>query len=408
MVKQTTGLRKICQLKKKTWCIQGGQGASKTFSILIILTNYASKNPNKEIYVASAELSKMRDTVLKDFVKILRSFNLYDSVNFTGVTNGQPLCVFPNKSFIRFIGLDKEDIGKGLRSDVVYLNEANKTNFETYRELTSRAKRKILDYNPNLAFWAHTEVIPDPDCDYLCLTYIDNEYLSEEEKNEIESYKIKAYINPNLENYDTNENTKSNYWRNKWLIYGLGKTGVVDNRIFENWTTIDDLTFDNLPYQSYYGLDFGLSAKTALVEMKFDGDQTFFFKERLYKPMNEMSGTLSNEFDKLNIPKYKEIICDSGNELNKTEGIKLRNAGYNIIFAQKGQGSINAGIETLQKSNIIYTKNSINIENEYSSYAWKVYNGIQMDVPEDNNLDHILDAIKYVTVWYVKTRRLSI
>ncbi len=407
-MKATTALRKISALKKKTWCVQGGQGAGKTISILIILTNFASKNPNKEIYVASAELSKMRDTVLKDFVKILRSFNLYDSVNFTGVTNGQPLCVFPNKSFIRFIGLDKEDIGKGLRSDVVYLNEANKTNFETYRELTSRAKRKILDYNPNLAFWAHTEVIPEPDCDYLCLTYIDNEYLSEEEKNEIESYKIKAYINPNLENYDTNENTKSNYWRNKWLIYGLGKTGVVDNRIFENWTTIDDLTFDNLPYQSYYGLDFGLSAKTALVEMKFDGDQTFFFKERLYRPMNEMSGTLSNEFDKLNIPKYKEIICDSGNELNKSEGIKLRNAGYNIIFAQKGQGSINAGIETLQKSNIIYTKNSINIENEYTSYAWKVYNGIQMDVPEDNNLDHILDAIKYVTVWYVKTRRLSI
>jgi phage terminase large subunit len=407
-MKATTALRKISALKKKTWCVQGGQGAGKTISILIILTNYASKNPNKEIYVASAELSKMRDTVLKDFVKILRSFNLYDNVNFTGVTNGQPLCVFPNKSFIRFIGLDKEDIGKGLRSDVVYLNEANKTNFETYRELTSRAKRKILDYNPNLSFWAHTEVIPEPDCDYLCLTYIDNEYLSEEEKNEIESYKVKAYINPNLDNYDTNENTKSNYWRNKWLIYGLGKTGVVDNRIFENWTTIDDLIFDNLPYQSYYGLDFGLSAKTALVEMKFDGDQTFFFKECLYRPMNEMSGTLSNEFEKLNIPKYKEIICDSGNELNKSEGIKLRNAGYNVIFAQKGQGSINAGIETLQKSNIIYTKNSTNIENEYSSYAWKVYNGIQMDVPEDNNLDHILDAIKYVTVWYVKTRRLSI
>jgi phage terminase large subunit len=407
-MKATTALRKISALKKKTWCVQGGQGAGKTISILIILTNYASKNPNKEIYVASAELSKMRDTVLKDFIKILRSFNLYDNLNLTGVTNGQPLCVFPNKSFIRFIGLDKEDIGKGLRSDVVYLNEANKTNFETYRELTSRAKRKILDYNPNLSFWAHTEVIPEPDCDYLCLTYIDNEYLSEEEKNEIESYKVKAYINPNLDNYDTNENTKSNYWRNKWLIYGLGKTGVVDNRIFENWTTIDDLTFENLPYQSYYGLDFGLSAKTALVEMKFDGDQTFFFKERLYRPMNEMSGTLSNEFEKLNIPKYKEIICDSGNELNKSEGIKLRNAGYNVIFAQKGQGSINAGIETLQKSNIIYTKNSTNIENEYSSYAWKVYNGIQMDVPEDNNLDHILDAIKYVTVWYVKTRRLSI
>jgi len=148
-MKATTALRKISALKKKVWCIQGGQGAGKTISILILLTNHALKNPNKEIYIASAELSKMRDTVLKDFIKILRSFGLYEKVNLTGVTNGQPLCIFPNKSFIRFIGLDKEDIGKGLRSDIVYLNEANKTNFETYRELTSRAKRKILDYNPN-------------------------------------------------------------------------------------------------------------------------------------------------------------------------------------------------------------------------------------------------------------------
>ena len=31
-----------------------------------------------------------------------------------------------------------------------------------------------------------------------------------------------------------------------------------------------------------------------------------------------------------------------------------------------------------------------------------------MDVPEDNCDDHVLDASKYVIVWYVKTRGLSI
>jgi len=281
----TTALRKISGLKKKTWCIQGGQGAGKTIGILILLTNHASTNPNKEICVASAELSKMRDTVLKDFIKILRAFNLYEKVNFTGITNGQPLCIFPNKSFIRFLGLDKEDIGKGLRSDVMYLNEANKTNFETYRELTSRAKRKILDYNPNKRFWAHSEVITDPECDYLCLTYIDNEFLSIEEKREIESYKEKAYHNPYLDNYDTDENTKSNYWRNKWRIYGLGITGIVDNKIFENWNIITTKEFYDLPYPSYYGLDFGMSAPTAMVEMKTDKDGNYFLHELLYKPL---------------------------------------------------------------------------------------------------------------------------
>jgi hypothetical protein len=54
-----------------------------------------------------------------------------------------------------------------------------------------------------------------------------------------------------------------------------------------------------LPYQSYYGLDFGLSAPSVIVEMKFDGDRTFF-KERMYSPsMNKLTGTLSEEFEHL-------------------------------------------------------------------------------------------------------------
>lgn len=405
-MQQTTALRKIASLKKKIWCVQGGQGAGKTIAILILLTNYASKNPNKEIYVASAELSKMRDTVLKDFIKILRSFGLYEKVNLTGVTNGQPICNFPNKSFIRFLGLDKEDIGKGLRSDVVYLNEANKTNFETYRELTSRAKRKILDYNPNKRFWAHTEVIPDPECEYLCLTYIDNEFLSIEEKREIESYKEKGYHNPNLEDYDTDENTKSNYWRNKWRIYGLGITGIVDNKIFENWKIITTKEFYDLPYPSYYGLDFGMSAPTAMVEMKTDKDGNYFLNELLYKPLKNMNGTLSDELVKLKIPKHVEIICDSGNELNLSEGRKLKNSGYNVIFAEKGQGSVVSAIETMQKNNIHYTAESKNLEENYENYQWKTHNGEVLDIPEETRED-LIDASKYVIKWYSKTRYLS-
>lgn len=406
MMQQTTALRKISALKKKIWCIQGGQGAGKTIAILILLTNYASRNPNKEIYIASAELSKMRDTVLKDFVKILRSFALYDRVNLTGVTNGQPLCIFPNKSFIRFIGLDKEDIGKGLRSDVVFLNEANKTNFETYRELTSRAKRKILDYNPNRKFWAHNEVIPDEDCEYLCLTYLDNEFLSDEERKEILSYKEKGYHNPDLENYDTDENTKSNYWRNKWRIYGLGMTGIVDNRIFEGWQKMTDKSFEDLPYNKYFGLDFGKSAPTALIEMKTDKEGNYYLKERLYKPLNQMNGTLSDELIKLGIPKHIEIICDSGNELNLSEGRKLKNSGFNVIFAEKGQGSVVSAIETMNKSNIFYTETSYNLEENYENYQWKTHNGIVLDIPEETRED-LIDAAKYVIKWFSKTRYLS-
>jgi phage terminase large subunit len=405
-MKQTTALRKISSLKKKVWCIQGGQGAGKTFSILMLIINFASNNPDKEIYIASAELSKMRDTALKDFIKILRLFNIYDKVQLTGITHGQPLCIFPNRSFIRFLGLDKEDVGKGLRSDIVFVNEANKINFETFRELTSRAKRKILDYNPNKRFWAHSEVIPEKNCDYLCLTFLDNEYLSEQERKEILSFKEKGYHNPDLEDYDTDENTKSNYWRNKWRIYGLGITGIVDNKIFENWKKITLKEFKDLPYPSYFGLDYGMSAPTALVEMKTDKEGNYFLHEWLYKPLKEMNGTLSDEFEKLKVPKHIEIICDSGNELNLSEGRKLKNAGFNVIFAQKGQGSVVSAIETMQKSNIYYTETSTNLEDNYENYQWKTHNGEVLDIPEETREDAI-DASKYVIKWFSKTRYLT-
>ena len=201
-MKATKSLNKICALKKRIRVIQGGQGAGKTWAILIILIDFAFTNQNKEIFICSDELSKMRITIIKDFLKIMRLFERFDRSQWVDGT----LYRFENGSFIKFIGLDKVDIGKGLRSDVLYINEANKTNFETYREITSRAKHVYLDFNPNNEFWVHDEVINRSDCDFIRLTYKDNEYLSIEEKTEIELYYQKGY--------DANGNIINDYWAN--------------------------------------------------------------------------------------------------------------------------------------------------------------------------------------------------
>ena len=119
-----------------------------------------------------------------------------------------------------------------------------------------------------------------------------------------------------------------------------------------------------------------------------------------------MKGTLSDELENMQIPKHIEMICDSGNELNLNEGRKLRNSGFNIIFAQKGQGSVVSAIETIQKSNIYYTEDSINLEGNYENYQWKTHNGEVLDIPEETREDAI-DAAKYVIKWYSRTRYLS-
>ena len=69
----TTALNKILGLRKRIRVIQGGQGSSKTYSILMILIDYAANNEKKDIYVASKELSKMKITIIKDFKNIMLS-----------------------------------------------------------------------------------------------------------------------------------------------------------------------------------------------------------------------------------------------------------------------------------------------------------------------------------------------
>jgi len=341
-----------------------------------------------------------------------------------------------NNSFIRFTGLDDEDDAMGMTQDICWINEPYNFSHEVYKQLSQRTSKYILfDWNPKQNHWIDIERKKDNTIT-LRSTFRDNPFCPEESRKQILSYQpveqCDLVLNEKLTlseayNYDLilnnkefikkeinelkrclyNEATESSSLYH-WLVFGKGEKSEKPNRIFKGWKTIKEKEFYDLPYQSYYATDFGLSAPTANLEFKFDGDKTFFFHQRLYKPMNQMAGTLSTEFENLSTIKSKENVCDSGNELNKAEGTKLKNSGYNIIFAEKGHGSINAGIETIQKCNIIYTDCSTDLENEYENYSWKMYQGIQMDVPEDNQNDHALDCCRMGVSWYVKTRRLSI
>ena len=231
-IKPTTALKKICKLSKKYIAVRGGQGSSKTFSILMILINHASSKANRNIYVVSAELTKMRETVIKDFVFIMQEAGIFNPDNFLAGT----LYKYPNGSTIKFLGLDKEDVGKGLRSHVVYFNEVNKVNQETFRQMASRSDKIYLDYNPDAEFYVDTDILTRPDCDFIQLTFEDNEMLKEGERDEILNYYKQGYNNDGT--------IKNKYWANLWQVYGLGNIGNLQGVIFENWNEVDEIPLD--------------------------------------------------------------------------------------------------------------------------------------------------------------------
>jgi PBSX family phage terminase large subunit len=372
----------------------GSSRSSKTYSILQTHWISCLQNPNTRVSIWRETKADCKMTILADLKKAVNSFPNIDNVVFNKT---ESIYTFPNGSTIEFMGGDEENRVHGFQGDIAHLNEPYKFGLEAFNQIDMRTSGYlIIDWNPKNKHWID-EVSKRDNAIVIHSTYKDNPFVPEEQKKKILSYDPS---NP----YNVEQGTADAYLH---AVYALGLKAEKPNRIFKGWKTLTDKDFYKLPFQTYYGLDFGLSAPTSLVAMKFDGDENYFFKEILYKPLNDIKGSLTDEFERLGIEKHVQIICDSGNELNKEEARKLKNAGYNVIQAKKGSGSISAGIETMQKSKIHYTNESLNIESEYESYSWKVWQGIQMDVPEENGDDHALDAMKYVISWFTKVFRLS-
>lgn len=386
MIQQTTSLRKICGLKKRIRVIRGGQGAGKTISILIILINHASGNANKEILIISEELTKMRLTVIKDFVKVMQLSGLYEEQRFLAGT----LYRFKNGSFIKFIGLDKEDIGKGLRCDIAFFNEVNKINFESYRQIASRANQILCDYNPDKEFFIDKEVIPRDDCGFLQLTFQDNELLDNNEREEILSYKTKGY--------NEDDTIKNEYWANLWQVYGLGNIGSLKGVVFSNWDEVDSL--DKEAKLLGYGADWGFTNDPTTLVGIYKLNGLHIFDEMIYQK-GLLNNEIANTYKALNVDRSVTIWADSAEPKTIQD---ISNYGYRIKGANKGKDSINFGISLMQEQRFLVTKRSINLIKELRSYIWDSdREGNQINKPIDSQ-NHAIDAIRY---YFASKNKLS-
>lgn len=383
MIKRTTAADKIDKLTKPVRVLQGGQGASKTFTVLLKIVDQCIVRENTEVSIFQYELSKMKRTVIRDFIKIMKWTGNWKEKEWN---KSSSTYYFRNGSYIEFVGLSDAEIGKGFRRDIVYFNEANKgITFESYQQVASRCKLVYIDYNPDREFWVHSEVLPFENSEYLCLTFEDNEALDKSERQEILSYKKKGFINPSLLYYDVPENIKSEYWANKWRVYGLGQTGVLEGQIYK-WPVVD-----KIPPQAElisYGLDFGFNDPTVLVEMYKYG-LGYIVHQRLYKSKLD-SDDLKKEMLALNLNKKIKIRADG----SRPELIKmLKRAGLLIEGVDKRDK--NDRILLLSSENISVTRSSVELINEMNNYVWKKTNdGSNKDVPIDKD-DHGMDATLY-------------
>lgn len=384
--KYTKAYYKILELissnpNEDVFVIRGGQGASKTISILqLIIQSLLSSE--KEGSVLSSELSKMKRTVVRDYKKICKDWGVFKTEH--DYNKAESKHEYFTGSYLDFLGADVNDVGKGFRRDILYINEADKMDIDTAVQFISRAGLTIIDYNPDCLFWGDDYINEN---NFITLTFEDNEYLSESEKRSILDYKTKGFYNPELpfELLFKDDNIKNPYWANKWKVYGLGMVGALDGVVFNNWKQID-----SVPPEAKllgYGIDFGYSNDpTAIVEV---------YKYNDKRILNEIcySKGLSNAEIAKYIDTKLPAYCDSAEPKSIDELSKYRVNAYPV---RKGNDSINYGVQLMQEQNYLVTKKSINVINELQKYTWAKdkKTGDSLNKPIDN-FNHAMDAIRY-------------
>ena len=372
----TTAKRKIESLTQRKRVIQGGTSASKTFSILCVLIKQACRKKT-EISIVGETVPHLRRGAIRDFIKIMIAKGIFVPARWNKTLLTYQ---FANRSTIEFFSADQEARLRGARRQVLFINEANNIDFESYYQLAIRTSEAIyIDFNPTHEFWAHTEVLREADSELLILTYQDNEALPDTIRKDIELNRTKAET--------------SAYWANWWKVYGLGQVGTLQGAIYEDFSVVEGIDPSTMKFVAY-GLDWGFSNDpTALVAVYRRGDD-LFVHELLYN-RGLTNSDIAAKLKEFGITRAWEIVADSAEPKSIEEIYRL---GFNIKPASKGPDSVRQGIDIVKRFNLHVTKDSTNLIKELRSYTWATdKDGKDTGVPIDS-YNHACDALRYVAL----------
>lgn len=362
--KNTTATKKVFSLKKRIRAVCGGTSASKTISILIWLIDYAQSHKSKNIWVVSESMPHLKGGAIEDFKNIMQGQGYWAESRWHGTDY---VYTFETGSTIKFTSVDTYGKAHGPRRDVLFLNECNNLAYNIVDQLITRTREVVwIDWNPTSEFWFYEKMLGKrDDIDFITLTYKDNEALDQNTIQEIESHK-----------------DNKNWWR----VYGEGKIGEVEGRIYTGWQIIKDIPFE--ARLEGYGLDYGYSIDPTAIVAVYYYNGGYILDEILYR-----KGMSNKQIaDVLNSLPYGLVVADSAEPKSNDE---IKSYGVNLIPVTKGKDSIKQGIQYVQDQKISVTERSINLIKEYRNYLWKTDKNGQIINEPEGGLDHALDAVRY-------------
>ena len=373
MFSETTATNKIKRLNKRIRLVAGGTSASKTISILLYLIAKAQSDKTPTLTsIVSESFPHLKRGAMRDFLNIMQSHNYYkeDLWNRTDC-----IYTFETGSRIEFFSADAPSKVRGPRRERLFVNEVNNVAKESWDQLLLRTKEFALaDWNPTSDFYLYEDygltdedepLTTDSAAQFMILTYQDNEALDSSIVQEIEK-------------------RQSN--RGWWKVYGEGRRGEVEGKIYKDWAIIPEV-----PHEARlerYGLDFGYSNDPTSIVAIYSYNGGYILDEVLHR-----KGMSNKQIaDHLNNLPFALVVADSAEPKSIAE---LSEYGLSVLPAQKGPGSVSQGIQYIQGQRISMTQNSTNTIKAYRNYLWEMdKEGKILNVP-NHFLSDQMDAIRY-------------
>lgn len=191
----------------------------------------------------------------------------------------------------------------------------------------------------------------------------------------------------------------------RFAIEGRGEWGIAEGPIYENWIELDfdiDILrnqcdqYGTHRFREYFGMDFGYTNDpTAFIALlASEKEKVIYIFDEIYRTRMKNQDIC----DTITYKGYKNEIITADNEDPKTID-ELKDLGLNRIrAAEKGRGSVKAGIQKLQDYKIYVHPRCTNTIVELSNYIWAPdkETGKPTTEPVDE-YNHLMDALRYAT-----------
>lgn len=361
---------KNLESKKRYVINQGGTRSSKTYSILQALYFKAKADKTPRLYsVVSETMPHLSRGAMRDFKNFLIKYSLYNPADENKTSHIYTVGL----SQIEFFSADSMDKVHGPGRNVLFCNEIQNIDYETFFHLSQRTTDQIFcDFNPTHDFWIFENYLNNhdykEDIEFIHSTIADNAFCPPEIRKDV------------LRRAKRDDNYRK--------VYLEGIPGVLEGLIF-NFSQAE------IPLEAKllcYGLDFGYSVDPSAVVAIYKHNDNLYLDEKIYQTElnNAELGRLMMESG---IKKgYDEIFADSSEPKSINE-LKLQ--GFNIKPVKKGTDSIRVGIDIMKQYSLNITKQSLNGIKELRSYHWiKDKDGKDTQKPTEV-MNHFIDASRY-------------